>query len=121
VEPPTTADRILTVAHMPGLSHGSFRLYVILSGIAQQKNATDDYFAITLQEVVEAHPGISGRSAGATTVIKQVAELRRNSLVTLRAALHRNEPELPVLMKVLYPNGSDIWHHSAGASSELDE
>lgn len=107
---------MLAVACMPGLSHGAFRLYVILAGAARQQGAEDDYFPVTLKGLLAVHPGIAGRSAGATTVLKQVAELRRHELVAMRPALHRNEPELPVLMRVLYPPRSESRSVNVGVT-----
>jgi hypothetical protein len=86
---------------MPGLSHGAFRLYVILAGAAAQRSAEGDYFPVTLKGLLRLHPGIAGRCAGTTTVLKQMAELQRRGLILMDSALHRNEPELPVRVKVL--------------------
>lgn len=96
-----TSDRVLAAAMTPDISHGAIRLYVILDGAARQAEATDEYFPVTLEGLMGLHPGIAGRGAGATTVIKQVAELRRHSLIDTRAAIHRNEPRKPVLVKLL--------------------
>jgi hypothetical protein len=100
-------ERVVAVAHISGLSHGAFRLYVILTGVARRQSSGDGFFPVTLAGLLELHPGIGGRSAGATTILKQVAELKRNGLISMRAALHRNEPELPVLVKVLEPSVSE--------------
>lgn len=94
---------VLTAALMPNIPHGAFRLYVILDGAAKQANAEDEYFPVTLEGLIRLHPGIAGRSAGATTIIKQVAALRGAGLLNVRAAIHRNEPRQPVLMKVMKP------------------
>lgn len=98
-----TTERVLAAALSQGLSHGAFRLYVILAGAAQQAEAQDEYFPVTLEGLMQLHPGIAGRSAGATTIIKQVASLRRIGLLDTRAAIHRTEPRKPVLVKVLDP------------------
>lgn len=98
-----TTDRALAAALMPGLSHGAFRLYVILDAASRKAKARDGYFPVTLEGLMLLHPGIAGRSAGATTVIKQVASLRRQGLLDTRAAIHRTEPKMPVLVKVLDP------------------
>lgn len=94
---------VLTAALMPNIPHGAFRLYVILDGAAKQANAEGEYFPVTLEGLIRLHPGIAGRSAGATTIIKQVAALRGAGLLDVRAAIHRNEPRQPVLMKVMKP------------------
>lgn len=99
-------NRVLSAALMPGLSHGAFRLYVILDAASREVKAEDEYFPVTLEGLVVLHPGIAGRSAGATTVIKQVAALRKQGLLDTRAAIHRNEPRMPVLVKVLDPKGA---------------
>lgn len=94
-------DRVLTAALTGDISHGAFRLYVILEGVSRQLKAEDEYFPVTLEGLMQLHPGIAGRNAGATTIIKQVATLRRHGLLDTRAAIHRNEPRKPVLVKVL--------------------
>lgn len=96
-------DRALAAALSPDLSHGAFRLYVILEGAAREAGVEDEYFPVTLEGLIQLHPGIAGRSAGATTIIKQVATLRRIGLLDTRAAIHRTEPRKPVLVKVLDP------------------
>jgi hypothetical protein len=93
-------DRVLAVAITSEISHGAFRLYVILVGAAQDAGAGDEYFPVTLTGLIDLHPGIGGRKAGATTVIKQIAELRRGELIDTRAAIHRSEPRKPVLVRV---------------------
>lgn len=99
-------NRVLSAALMTGLSHGAFRLYVIIDAASREAKAEDEYFPVTLEGLVALHPGIAGRSAGATTVIKQVAALRKQGLLETRAAIHRNEPRMPVLVKVLDPQGA---------------
>jgi hypothetical protein len=94
---------ILGAAMMPGISHGAFRLFVILDGAARQANAEGEYFAVTLEGLMRLHPGIAGRKVGATTIIKQVDTLKKVGLLDVRAAIHRNEPCKPVLMKVNEP------------------
>lgn len=94
-------NRVLMAALSAEISHGAFRLYVILEGVSRQLNAENEYFPVTLEGLMQLHPGIAGRNAGATTVIKQVATLRRHGLLDTRAAIHRNEPRKPVLVKVL--------------------
>jgi hypothetical protein len=99
-------DRVLAAALSPGLSHGAFRLYVILDGASREAGVEDEYFPVTLEGLMQLHPGIAGHNAGATTIIKQVATLRRIGLLDTRAAIHRTEPRKPVLVKVLDPAGS---------------
>ncbi|AXH66210.1 hypothetical protein SEA_SATIS_49 [Streptomyces phage Satis] len=94
---------VLTAALMPNIPHGAFRLYVILDGASRQTGAEDEYFPVTLEGLIQLHPGIAGRNAGATTIIKQVSALRGAGLLDVRAAIHRNEPRQPVLMKVIRP------------------
>jgi len=98
-----STDRALAAAVMPGLSHGAFRLYVILDAASREADAEGKFFPVTLEGLMRLHPGIAGRSAGATTVIKQVETLRRKGLLETRAAIHRNEPRIPVLVKVVDP------------------
>ena len=98
-----TTDRVLAAALTPGLPHGAFRLYVILEAASREASSGDDYFPVTLEGLLMLHPGIAGRNAGATTIIKQVATLRRQGLLDTRAAIHRNEPRIPVLVKVMDP------------------
>jgi hypothetical protein len=98
-----STDRALSAALMPGLPHGAFRLYVILAAASRDAGAENEYFPVTLEGLMLLHPGIAGRSAGATTVIKQVATLRKQGLLDTRAAIHRTEPKMPVLVKVLDP------------------
>lgn len=97
-------DRVLAAALMPGLPHGAFRLYAILDAASHEANAENEYFPVTLEGLMALHPGIAGRGAGATTVIKQVAALRRHNLLETRAAIHRTEPRMPVLVRVLAPS-----------------
>jgi hypothetical protein len=94
-------DRVLKAALAGDVSHGAFRLYVILEGVSRQLKAEEEYFPVTLEGLMQLHPGIGGKNAGATTIIKQVASLRRHGLLDTRAAIHRNEPRKPVLVKVL--------------------
>lgn len=98
----------LTAALTRGISHGAFRLYVILDGAARQAKMEDEYFPVTLDGLMKLHPGIAGRNAGATTIIKQIATLRNAGLLDVRAAIHRNEPCQPVLVKVIEPDGLAI-------------
>lgn len=109
-----TTDPVLAAACMPGLSHGAFRLYAILAGAAPQRKAEDGYFPVTLKGLLKLHPGIGGREAGPTTVIKQAAELTRHDLIAMASSLHRNSPELPVLVKVLEPKGFKGRHRNIG-------
>lgn len=103
-----TSERVLAAAMTPAISHGAIRLYVILDGASRQAGAVDDYFPVTLQGLMDLHPGTAGRTPGSTTVIKQVDELRKHGLLDRRAALHRNEPSKPVLIKVLTPSTSTV-------------
>jgi hypothetical protein len=96
-----STDRVLAAALTPGISHGAFRLYVILEGAARQADAEGEYFPVTLEGLMKLHPGIAGRNAGATTIIKQIATLRSQGFLEMRAAIHRNEPREPVLVKIL--------------------
>lgn len=96
-------DRVMAAALSQGLSHGAFRLYVILDGASREAGVEDEYFPVTLEGLMRLHPGIAGRNAGATTIIKQVASLRRIGLLDTRAAIHRTEPRKPVLVKVMDP------------------
>lgn len=100
------ADRVTAAALSPGLPHGAFRLYVILDAASREAKARDNYFPVTLQGLLALHPGIAGREAGATTVIKQVETLRKQGLLDTRAAIHRTEPRMPVLVKVLEPKSA---------------
>jgi hypothetical protein len=93
-------DRVFTVAITSEISHGAFRLYAIIVKAAQDADAGDEYFPVTLTGLMDLHPGIGGRKAGATTVIKQIAELRKSELIDTRAAIHRSEPRKPVLVRV---------------------
>ena len=96
-------NRVTAAALSPGLPHGAFRLYAILDAASREAKAQDDYFPVTLKGLMALHPGIAGREAGATTVIKQVDALRKQGLLDIRAAIHRTEPRMPVLVKVLDP------------------
>lgn len=96
-------DRIFVAALSPGLSHGAFRLYVILDGASREAGVEDEYFPVTLEGLLKLHPGTAGHTPGATTVIKQIAALRWAGLLDTRAAIHRTEPRKPVLVKVLDP------------------
>lgn len=113
-------DDILSVACAPGLSNSAFRLYVILLGVERQKEAHGIFFPITLTGLKKVHPGTAERGAGITTIIKQVAELRRRGLLELRAALHRNQPDLPVLVKVLRP-ASRAWKSTDGSVLQVKD
>lgn len=97
-------EQLAAVAATRGLSHGAFRLYALLKGIAVQTGAEHEYFPVTLEGLTVLHPGIAGRDVGATTVVKQVAALRHAGLLETRAAIHRTEPRKPVLMRVLDPD-----------------
>jgi hypothetical protein len=115
-------DELLAVACMPGLSHGSFRLYAILAGVARQRGARDAYFPVTLTGLKKIHPGTAERVAGDMTIIKQVAELRQRNLLTTgsvalerQASLHRNKPDTPILVKLHYPNSSQSWEATDGS------
>lgn len=108
-------DEFLAVACMPGLPHGAFRLWVILAEVAKRKGAPDEYFAVTLSGLKKIHPGTAQREAGVITVFKQLAELRKRELITTRGALRRDEPSLPVLVKVLYPGPSCTWTANDGS------
>lgn len=109
-------DELLAVACMPGLSHGACRLYLILAGASRRAGERGAFFPVTLAGLARIHPGTADKRAGLSTIIKQVAELRRKKLIEMRSALHRNQPTLPVFMKVLYPealrwraaDGSDV-------------
>ncbi|MFE0472526.1 hypothetical protein ACFW2V_13020 [Streptomyces sp. NPDC058947] len=102
-------DELLMVACTPGLSHGAFRLYLILAIAAHKEGSRDRFFPITLNGIQRVHPGTSGKPVGVSTIFKQIAELRAMDLLDMRAALHRNEPDLPVLVKVLYPRAGATW------------
>lgn len=97
-------DRVTAAALTPGIPHGAFRLYAILDAASREARAEDEYFPVTLEGLTRLHPGIAGRNAGATTIIKQVAALRRHGLLDTRAAIHRNEPKMPVLVKLFAPH-----------------
>jgi len=99
----STTDRILNAACTPGLPHGAFRLYAILSATAQAKDSVDAYFTVTLAGLMELHPGVGGQSVGVTTLLKQAQELRRLGLLEIRGALHRNDTRVPVVVRVLPP------------------
>lgn len=105
-------NRLVTAALIREISHGDFRLYVILQGIAIKAKAKDEYFPVTLEGLMALHPGITGsggwRSAGASTIIKQMASLRKAGLLETRAAIHRNNPRTPVLVKVLDPVSPEL-------------
>lgn len=96
-------DHVLSAALVQDLPHAAFRLYVILEGAARQANAKDEYFPVTLEGLMRLHPGVAGRPAGSTTIIKQIAVLRNLGLLETRAAIHRTEPRKPVLVKVTKP------------------
>lgn len=96
-------DRVLAAALSRGLSHGAFRLYVILEGAAREAGAENEYFPVTLEGLMQLHPGTGDHPPGSTTIIKQVSTLRRAGLLDTRAAIHRTEPRKPVLVKVLDP------------------
>lgn len=96
-------DRHLRAACFPQLSHGACRLYVILSSVAHTAGRDDTFFPVTLAGLRELQPGVNGRRIGATTVLRQIQELRQLGLVEVRSALHRNEPEVPALVRVLTP------------------
>lgn len=113
-------DDILLVACTPGLSHSAFRLYVILFGVEGQRGARGTFFPITLKGLKRVHPGIGEREAGITTIIKQFSELRRHGLVELRAALHKNQPDLPVLVKVVRPENR-AWRSTDGSVLQLKD
>lgn len=113
-----TTDRVTTAACMPGLSHGAFRLYAILAGAARQKDSEDGYFTVTLKGLLDLHPGIAGRSVGVSTVLRQVTELQRAKLINTRSTLSRGEPELPVLVRVLEPIGSETQQRDVSAVIE---
>lgn len=95
-----STDPVLLAALSQGLPHAAFRLYVILDGAARQANAKDEYFPVTLEGLMQLHPGVAGRTAGSTTIIKQIAALRALGLLETRAAIHRTEPRKPVLVRV---------------------
>ncbi len=97
-------DRVLAAALTPNLPHGAFRLYAILDAASREADAVDEYFPVTLEGLMRLHPGIAGRNAGATTIIKQIAALRGAGLLDTRAAMHRNEPTMPVLVKLFAPH-----------------
>ncbi|MCP9209727.1 hypothetical protein [Streptomyces cucumeris] len=109
-------DEITSVACLPGLSHGAFRLYAILAGVARQKDAQDSYFPVTLTGLQKVHPGTSGKCVGYVTILNQISELRRRDLLEIRASLNRNKPGLPVLVRVLYRNPSTCWIATDGSS-----
>lgn len=100
-------DRLISASMTKGISHGDFRLYAILQGVAVRAKAKDDYFPVTLEGLLTLHPGTTGssgwRAAGPSTVIGQIASLRKAGLLETRAAIHRNNPRQPVLVKVLDP------------------
>lgn len=98
-----TTERVLAAALTQGLSHGAFRLYVILDGASREAGVENEYFPVTLEGLMRLHPGTGGREVGATTVIKQVSALRKIGLLDIRAAIHRTEPRKPVLVKVVDP------------------
>jgi hypothetical protein len=109
-------DELLTVACTPGLSHGSFRLYVILAAVARKRGSRGKFFPVTLNGLQRVHPGTAGKEAGVTTIFKQINELKMEGLLHMRATLYRSEPDLPVLVKVLYPKASN-----AGAGSKTSQ
>lgn len=105
-------DRLIAAALSKGISHGDFRLYVILQGVAIKARATNDYFPVTLEGLLALHPGITGsggwRAPGSTTIVKQIASLRKAGLLDTRAAIHRSSPRKPVLVKVLDPADPEL-------------
>lgn len=113
-------DELLAVACMPGLSHGACRLYLILAGASLKAGAQDAFFPVTLAGLARIHPGTADKRAGLSTIIKQVAELRQRRLVEMRSALHRNQPTLPVFMKILYP-GVFKWRAADGSDVALGD
>jgi hypothetical protein len=113
--PQDEINELLTVACTPGLSHGSFRLYVILAAVANRRKSWDRFFPVTLNGLQKVHPGTTGKAAGITTIFKQITELKAQGLIDMRASLHRSEPDLPVLVKVLYPRPGGTWSGSRGS------
>lgn len=95
-------NELLAVACMPGLSHGSFRLYTILMEVERGQEVRGKFFPVTLLGLQKVHPGTSGKVAGFTTIIKQVSELRQLRLLETRAPMPRNEPELPILVRLIH-------------------
>lgn len=115
-------DELLAVACTPGISHAAFRLYAILLGVERRKGARGNYFPVTLLGLQKLHPGTSEKVAGFTTIIKQVAELRQHKLVVTRAAMPRNEPNLPILLKVQHVDPEQYrWRTTSGPWASLDE
>lgn len=107
-------DGLLTVACLPNLPHGAFRLYAILDGVARQRKARDAYFPVTLTGLQRIHPGTSGKLAAIVTIAKQLSELRQHTLIDIRASIDRENPSLPILVKVLYPQ-SLTWVANDGS------
>lgn len=116
------AKQLLAVACMPGLSHGAFRLYALLAGVAQQKGLHDTYFPITLTGLAKIHPGTAGKPAGFTTIVKQFTELRGRGLVesgnvalSLQTNLQQNHPNVPILVRILHPDPARSWKATDGS------
>lgn len=106
---------LMSLACMPGLSHASFRLFVILLGVEAQKGAQGNYFPVTLLGLQRVHPGIAEKVAGFSTITKQVMELRSHGLLDIRASMPRNEPNLPILVRLRRRDpGLDGWTATDG-------
>lgn len=121
-------EELLIVACMPGLSHGAFRLYAILAGVARQQKSRDDYFPVTLTGLQKVHPGTAEKSAGGATIIKQVDELRRRKLLATgsvaletQTRLHRDKPGTPILVKLLYPDPALPWTANDGSQLQVGD
>lgn len=104
--------RMVTAALSRDISHGDFRLYVILQGVAISAGAKNEYFPVTLEGLQILHPGTSNpdgvSSVAPTTVIRQIASLRKAGMVATQGAIHRNDPRKPALIKVLDPSDPDL-------------
>lgn len=96
------------VAQHRGLTHGAARLYAILRLAARSLDAEGAYFSVTLAGLSRLQPGLAGKPIGATTLLKQMQELRKAGLVDLRGALPRHEPHVPAVLKVLSPPSEEV-------------
>lgn len=109
-------EQLLIVACTSDLSHGAFRLYALLAGVASKRGIRDDYLSVSLAGLQKIHPGTSGKIAGLTTLIKQATELKRFGLLEMREPLHRNAPSRPIQVKALPPRPlpGQAWHFTEG-------
>lgn len=113
-----TSGHTLLTACLPGLTHGAFRLYVILDEVSARTES--EWFQVTLHGLQTVHPGSTGKVAGVSTIARQLGELRAQSLLDARHLFDKSRPDVPVLVRVLRPCPG-TWRATDGTIVRLDE